>query len=148
MIIIGIAGISRSGKSTLRRSLIEKLKINEESVFKIDSYLISKPELTLDKDNNKMIENWELPESYNLEKLYEDLVNRINQVKEANKNEIILVEGFLLFTIKKIVDLLDLTFYIKVDKVIALERRRLTKCDDDLDYYFENYIWKYFFINK
>lgn len=148
MFIIGIGGISRAGKSTLRRSLIDKLNINEKSIFKIDSYLISVPKPTLDKENNKMIKNWEMPDYYNLDKLYEDLLIRISQVKDSKNEEIILIEGFLLFTVKKIIDLIDLKFYIKVDKVIALERRRLTKCDEDLDFYFENYIWKYFFINK
>lgn len=166
--IIGICGISRSGKSSIRRYLESELKIKKSNIFKLDEYFI-KPNKVFDTELNKEIEDWEDPRVLDFDKLYKELISAIiketkqvdmNKLKNLNKennslvrefpNEIIIVEGFLLFYCEKIYNLFDIKIMLETDLDVIKERRRITKNfhSDDFDYYFKEYIVKSFYKNK
>lgn len=146
VMIIGIGGISRSGKTTLRNYLEQKLK--PVGIFHIDDYGYG-PIRKYDENIEDFIDDWEAPEAHNLDKFYLDLKNLKNEIEQNSTQEIkyIIAEGFLLYNRKDITDLIDLKFNFYIDKELARERRKSTKFYHS-DYYFNEYIWKLFYINK
>jgi nicotinamide/nicotinate riboside kinase len=149
IIVIGIGGISRTGKSTLTNNL--KKKLNIINTFHIDNYIIS-PIKKYDENIKDYIEDWEDPICYNLNKFYEDLkeykINSINNfINDNNELNYIIAEGFLLYNKKEITELIDIKINYIIDKEIARYRRKSTKYYGS-DYYFNEYIWKCYFENK
>jgi len=138
-IIIGIAGISRSGKTTLSKQLAEYYKI--EKILHMDDFLIHKGIIKEDKNWPEPIKDWEDSACYDLDK-FKQTIEDIKKSKNIN-NKIIVVEGFLLYLRKDISDLVDCKIYLEVDKEIARERRKSSKYYHS-DYYFDDYIWKVF----
>lgn len=147
VLVIGIGGISRAGKSTLRNFLINQL--NPVGIFHIDDYLIS-PIKVFDTNINDYIENWEDPIAHNLDKFYEDLkFSKQTAAENGTSNQIqyIITEGFLLYNRKDISDLIDLKLCFVIEKELCRNRRKSTKFYGS-DYYFDEYIWKLYHINK
>jgi uridine kinase len=145
VIVIGIGGISRSGKTSMTNKLKEVL--NPIDIFGIDDYGIG-PIRKFDENINDYIDDWESPEVVNLDKYYLDLKNlKENTLVKDNEIKYILVEGYLLYNREDITNLIDLKFNYFIDKEIARERRKNTKFYNS-DYYFDEYIWNQYFINK
>lgn len=147
-LVIGIGGISRAGKSTLTKALIEELK--PIAVFKIDDYLIN-PIKKFDETIQNYIIDWEDPVVYDLEKFYLELMQKKEEINstchEDKKTKYIIAEGFLLYHRKDITDLLDFKIKLSIDKEICRSRRKNTKHYVS-DHYFDEYIWKSFNENK
>ncbi len=150
LIVIGIGGISRSGKSTLRKTL--KNKLNPTAIFHIDEYIIS-PIKKWDNKIQSEIMDWEDPKCLDLDKFYRDFKNSKEKILNNSKSdytgetEYIIAEGFLLYFRKDITDLIDIKFSFNIDKELCRERRRNTK-DFPSDHYFDEYIWKGYHQNK
>jgi len=149
VIVIGIGGISRSGKSTLRKYLVER--INPIGVFHVDDYLIS-PIKKWDEKIQEYIEDWEDPVAHDLDKMHLEMkALKESAMSNSDKNDIevkfIIAEGFLLYNRKDISDLIDVKFSYVIEKELCRERRKNTKFYGS-DYYFDEYIWKYFHLNK
>jgi uridine kinase len=132
---IGIGGISRAGKSTLVKKLCSIY--NVQSIH-FDKFLIA-PIEKYDDNIKEIINDWEDPACYNIEKFKEML----SDLKEETIREkrIFIVEGFLIYSRRDISDILDCRLLLDVEKEIARDRRKKTK-DYPSDYYYDEYIWK------
>ena len=134
---IGIAGATRSGKSTLAKNIIKYLKWNEKNIIHIDDFF--SPEL-LFKYNN----NWEIPEVIEWKYFIEDLENpkyKINyKMKKYN-----VTEGFLLFRQPLVYDF-NKSIFIWVSKEVAKKSRMETK--PVTEEYYETLVWSNYLKNN
>jgi len=147
--LIGICGPSNSGKSTLCKELSKKYKAEW---IEIDHYYKDIEEIPLlGKPFPKKWRNWELPNDFNLKKLYEDLKalkqgksikvpiysftkGYIKGWKKVKPGKVVLIEGFYLFKDKKIRDILDVKIYLDIPIKEILKRRVFPK-------YLQKYEW-------
>ncbi len=137
-IFIGIAGGTASGKSTVVKKIMKKLvnrrliQIDQDSYYKDFSALSA-------EDRNKI--NFDHPRAIDfplLIKHVEDLKNgktiekpvydftthlRTKDTTTINPTKIIILEGILLFTNRKIRELLDLKIFVDTASDIRLMRR-------------------------
>jgi uridine kinase len=145
-LVFGLGGISRAGKSTLRKALTEKIK--PDAIFHIDDYLLG-PIKKFDSTINDYIEDWEDPCAYDLERFFQELKSKKEELeKDLSQNSFyILAEGFLLYFRKDIADLIDLKMNFEIEKEVCRKRRKNTKHYVS-DYYFDEYIWKCYHENK
>jgi uridine kinase len=137
---IGICGRSCSGKSTLSKKLVS----NYPDLF--DYIPADKFTISCDNQNRSLIE-WERPECLRIDKLINCLIDlktgkttkipskRCTEIfdKEILPKTFVIVDGFLLFTNKKLIDLFDYKFYIDITDDQILKRRLLRKENDSLD---------------
>ena len=112
--IIGIAGVSSSGKTTLGKVLKKLLK--NTKIIHLDGYW--KGGELIPKSFEKWRE-WENPKIIDFEKLYIDLI----KIKNKNIGGTIIVEGFHLFYNKKIRDITDLKVYLEIPNKLVVDRR-------------------------
>ena len=165
IIIVGIGGCSRSGKTTLTKELIDQFNnisnINSEftkisSSLHLDRYFnIKKIRNNIIKTNfGNLYENWEFPGALDWDDFFSDIKKTIKEMNDKiknssnpNKKGILFIEGFLLFSpnLSKIneqndyLNLFDYYIYICLDKAIAKERRMTTKrVPED---YFDYILW-------
>lgn len=136
-IVVGIAGGTGSGKTTLAENIVDHFNenailISQDSYYKDFSYL-SKEE----RDNL----NFDHPNSLDFSLLKQHLQDlkdqksvqipiydftthsRSGKTKEVTPNEIIIVEGILLFADAGIREMLDIKIYIDTDDDIRFLRR-------------------------
>lgn len=136
--IIGVAGGSASGKTSFLKSLKEKMPQGSVCIISQDNYY--KPIGEQKKDNNGKV-NFDLPESIDRDRFYEDLTNIKNgksiTIKEYTFNNaaktpglivvkpapIIVMEGLFIFHYEEIRKSLDLRVYIDAQEHVKLERR-------------------------
>jgi len=146
--LIGVAGPSCSGKSTLCESVAEKYK--EVAHLKLDDFFKNTEEFPM----FSKWRNWELPGNLKLEELHAALV-KLKNGKEATvpvyakrigkyignrtvkPNKILIVEGFLLFYPKKIRELFDLKLFLDVPEKVQLSRRIRRQSDFDVEYFYK-----------
>ena len=110
--MIGISGISGSGKTLLTKELIKKIKISK--IIHIDDYW--ERHKSIPKSVSKWRE-WERPSNIKFSKLYKDIL----KLKKKRCN--ILVEGFYLYYKKEIRDLFDFKIYITLPNKSVIKRR-------------------------
>ena len=165
VIVIGIGGCSRCGKTLLTRELKNQYKniIDKNSEFTdiissihLDKYFdISKINKNIVKtDMGNSYRNWEFPGSLDWDQFYLDIqqeIKNINKkIKESpfpDKKGILIIEGFLLYSplfsndLDKYdyLNLFDYYIYICLDKSIAKERRmKTTRVASD---YYDFILW-------
>lgn len=123
-LIIGVAGRSCSGKSTVVKALEEKYK---------GKFL----HICQDKFFKKKAENWESPDSLRMERLIYSIkklksgqsthipAHRWTEVfdREVVPHEVIIVEGYLLFVDKELTKLFDKKIWVEVSDANVLFRR-------------------------
>ena len=165
VIIIGIGGCSRCGKTKLTKEIINQylhlIKLNSQfcnisQSIHLDRYFnkakISKNLLTTKKGNT--YRNWEFPGALNWDDFYAEIKNKSKEMNEAIKNNfgndkkgILIIEGFLLFSPEMennseeniYLNIYDYYIYICLDKIIAKERRmKTTKVAND---YYDEILW-------
>jgi len=165
VIIVGIGGCSRSGKTLLTKELLNQfnntLEINPEFA-KISSSLHLDRYFNLGKIRSSPIKtnlgntfgNWEFPGAIDWDIFYSDIKKKIEEMNESiknssnpNKKGIIFIEGFLLFSPwlsnsneqNNYLNLFDYYIYICLNKSIAKERRmRTTRVPED---YYDCILW-------
>jgi uridine kinase len=149
VIVIGIGGITRAGKSTLRKFLVER--INPIGMFHVDDFLIN-PIKKWDEKIQEYIEDWEDPVGHDLESMHKEMkalkelaINSLDT--ESQDVKFMVAEGFLLYNRKEIADLIDVKISFVIDKELCRERRKNTKFYGS-DYYFDEYIWRCYHLNK
>lgn len=136
-LLIGIAGGSGSGKSTLIEKLQAQFK-DDVSVLHLDDYYKSNAELPLEQ-RQKL--NYDHPKAFDMPLLAEHLkalkrgepvespiydFNRFTRTAETKliqPKHVILIEGILLLTDRKIRDLLDIKIFVDTDADVRTLRR-------------------------
>lgn len=137
-IIIGIAGGTGSGKTTLAERIIEEL--NEPNVFiiKQDAYYKSYSALSFDERKNI---NFDHPDAFDTPLLIKHLKNLKSDVpidmpqydfathlrkKETipiSPHKVIMLEGILIFENKELRNLLDIKIFVDTDADVRILRR-------------------------
>ncbi len=138
MLIIGIAGGTGSGKTTVVNQIINELPKNEVCVISQDSYYKDTSHLSY-KERVKI--NFDHPQSIDFELLGEHLValrkgksiqqpvysfadhNRTKKTVTTNPSKVIIVEGILILTNAIIRDMFDIKIYVHADSDERLIRR-------------------------
>ncbi|KAL0236867.1 hypothetical protein PCE1_000264 [Barthelona sp. PCE] len=138
-LIVGIAGASGSGKSTLVDAIYSSVGSQHLSVLHHDMYY--KGLDMYDHGNHELID-WDHPDSLDTELLIEHIKelkcgNSITMPKydfttsmrvvgdgvHVEPHRVIVVEGILVFAIKKLRELFDVSIFVDVDLDIAFIRR-------------------------
>lgn len=130
MLIIGIAGGTGSGKSTVVRKISEKFKGSEIVVIPQDSYYKDNSHLPLEE---RLKLNFDHPDSIDFELLIEHLqqlragksveqptysyitCTRGEETVKVEPAQIIIIEGILIFTNSELRKLLDILVYVDAD---------------------------------
>ena len=136
--IIGVSGISGSGKTFFLKCFLKNFASNQIAVISQDDYYI--PANTKTREENKVY-NFDLPTSFDRDYFYQDILALINgktiynqeytfnnpalksNTLEINPAPIILVEGLFIFHFTEINNLLDHRIFIHANEEIALKRR-------------------------
>ncbi|MEQ6167569.1 AAA family ATPase [Ekhidna sp. MALMAid0563] len=130
--IIGIGGVSRSGKSTVAKRLRDKLASMKVFTLDMDNYVL--PENDIPKINGHP--NWEVPESID----YERILTLLDEKEFIY--EVIIVEGILAFANMELNKRYDLTVVMEISKATYMERRKQeTRWGKDPNWYLE-YVWE------
>ena len=140
VIVIGVAGGTGSGKSTLVKRLQEAFKNDDVATLCHDYYYKAHPELTYE-ERTKL--NYDHPKSFDTDMMVEHIEALKNNVPierpvysfvEHNRTEekvlvkpskVIIVDGILIFENKELRDLMDIKVFVDTDADIRLARRIL-----------------------
>ena len=139
-IIIGIAGGTGSGKTTLTEKLRDHFGANEVSVLNHDSYYKRHDELPYE-ERCKL--NYDHPDAFDTDLMVEDLKtlcagqtihcpvydytihNRSKDTVEVRPTKVVIVEGILIFHPKELRDLMDIKIFVDTDADVRILRRIL-----------------------
>lgn len=138
MLVIGIAGGTGSGKTTVVNQIINELPKNEVCVISQDSYYKSTDSLSHEErikinfDHPRAID-FELLETHisNLKNgqiiqqpVYSFVThNRTKDNIETHPRKVVIIEGILIFNSKKLLDLFDIKIFVHADADERLIRR-------------------------
>lgn len=130
MLIIGIAGGTGSGKTTVVRKIIESLPKDEVAVIPQDCYYKDNAHITLDErlkmnyDEPASIE-WsllanhvrELKEGKAIEMPTYDFItcSRLRETIHVEPRDVVVVEGILVLTDKELRDMMDVKVFVDAD---------------------------------
>ena len=138
MLLIGIAGGSGSGKTTVVRKLVEALPGDSVSVLSQDAYYWDNGHLS--PEEKKEI-NFDHPDAIEWELLVKHLdmlkqgntidmpiytyvtCARSSEVVPVKPAEVVIVEGILIFTCPELVKRLDIKIFVDADADVRLCRR-------------------------
>jgi uridine kinase len=137
-IIIGVAGGSGSGKTTIAKNLVKAFRSEDAVLVEQDAYYKELKDLSIQEKSNV---NFDHPNSIEFSLLESDLKNLLknqhikrpiydfkthSRKKETviiNPSKIIIVEGILLFAIPEIRDMFDVKIFVDTDADEMLLRR-------------------------
>src|SRR6266513_154310 len=137
-LIIGIAGGSGSGKSTVARNVAELLTTSSVAFIDMDAYYKNFPELSLD-ERRKL--NWDHPDAFDydllcdhletlsrrkpIEKPEYDFVTHLRRTRPTllEPADVVVIDGILLFVADRVRDLCDVKVFVDADADIRLIRR-------------------------
>ncbi|MBN1947019.1 MAG: uridine kinase [Bradymonadales bacterium] len=137
-VIIGIAGGTGSGKTTVANKIVNKLPASQAVVVQHDWYYRDMCQLKLEDrikinyDEPKALENellishlLELKAGQSVECPQYDFSNhcRLTKTRHLDPRPIIVVEGILIFAVPALRDLMDLRLFVDTDDDIRLMRR-------------------------
>ena len=139
-ILIGIAGGTGSGKTTLADKLVENFGSDEVSILRHDNYYKRHDEMTYD-ERSKL--NYDHPDAFDTELLCEHIQmlkegkaiempvydytvhNRSNEVVVVEPAPVIVLEGILIFAEQSLCDLMDIKVFVDTDADVRILRRIL-----------------------
>ena len=157
-LIIAIAGGSASGKSTVVREIVERLKSLDVSIICHDDYYKDQTHLSMEErvktnydhpsslDNDLLVEHLKLlMEGKSIDKPEYDFKthNRMKETTRVNPTKVIFVEGILVLEDKRIRDLSDVKIFVKSDEDIRFIRRLKRDIEErgrDLDSVINQYL--------
>jgi uridine kinase len=156
-LVIGIAGGSGSGKSTVARNVAQALRTGSVATIDMDAYYRNFAHLPMEE---RRAVNWDHPDAFDWPLLIEQVqalrnrqgVNkpvydfvthtRSPQVVRVPPADVVVIDGILLFVDERIRDLCDVKIFVDADADIRLIRRirrdtrkRGRQLDDILDQY-------------
>ena len=138
MLIIGIAGGTGSGKTTVVKQIMDQLPEGEVCIISQDSYYKSTDHLSYD-ERTKI--NFDHPKSIDFDLLVQHLTalkegkmieqpiysfvthNRTKDTLKTHPKKVIIVEGILIFNSKKLRNLFDIKIFVHADTDERLIRR-------------------------
>jgi len=138
MLILGIAGGTGSGKTTVVNQILNELPTEEVTVISQDSYYKKNDHLTFEERCNI---NFDHPRAIDFDlliahitKLKNDEVieqpiysfathNRKNDTIRTHPSKVVIIEGILIFTNKTLRDLMDIKIFVHADSDERLIRR-------------------------
>lgn len=151
MLIIGIAGGTGSGKTTVVNKIVQHLPNDEVCVISQDSYYKSTDNLSYE-ERTKI--NFDHPRAIDFDLLIEHLKqlkkgksinqpvysfvthNRTKDVVKTHPRKVIIVEGILIFNSEKLRDLFDIKIFVHADtdeRLIRRVRRDISERGRDVD---------------
>lgn len=157
VMVIGIAGGSGSGKTTIAQNIKEVYK-DDVVILCHDYYYKSNENISLE-ERKKL--NYDHPNSFDTDLLIEqlkalkkgDIINhpvysfvehtRLNETVEVKPAKVILVEGILIFENKELCDLMDIKVFVDTDADVRIIRRLLRDVKErgrDLDSVVNQYL--------
>lgn len=157
-LFIAIAGGSASGKSTVVREIVERLKSLDVSIICHDDYYKDQTHLSMEErvktnydhpsslDNDLLVEHLKsLMEGKSIDKPEYDFKthNRMKETTRVNPTKVIFVEGILVLEDKRIRDLSDVKIFVKSDEDIRFIRRLKRDIEErgrDLDSVINQYL--------
>jgi len=138
MLVIGIAGGTGSGKTTVVNQILNELPADEVCVISQDSYYKATNNLTY-QERTKI--NFDHPKAIDFELLVQHLKelksgkiieqpvysfvthNRIKDTLKTHPRKVVIVEGILIFNSKELRDLFDIKIFVHADADERLIRR-------------------------
>ena len=158
MLVIGIAGGSGSGKTTVVKAITDKLKAEKVVVIPQDSYYKDSSDLT---DEEKRVYNFDHPNAIDWELLCSQLSELKNgrsvrqpvysyiscsrsktETVEVNPADVIIIEGILIFTCEKLRKQLDIKIFVDADdddRLMRVMARDITERGKDVRWVIERY---------
>lgn len=137
-LIIGVAGGSGSGKTTVVRHIIDELGEDNILLIQHDSYYHDLAHLTFEERTNQNFDHPSALETDLMIRHLKALKNgdeveipvydftrhlRRDETRPVEPRKIILIDGILIFTEKKLRELMDIKLYVDTDDDIRLMRR-------------------------
>ena len=140
VVVIGVAGGTGSGKSTLVKRLQEAFKNDDVATICHDFYYKAHPELTyeertkLNYDHPDAFDTWlmvehikALKEGKSVECPTYSFVehNRVEDTQPVKPSKVIIVDGILIFENEELRNIMDIKVYVDTDADVRLARRIL-----------------------
>lgn len=138
VVVVGIAGGTGAGKTTIARHLIAALPENSARLIQHDSYYCDHPELTLEQRHRL---NFDHPESLDTELLVDHLIHlrsgnpvevpvydfkthrRLEESRRVEPAPVIIVEGILAFENAHLREQFDVKLYVDTAPDVRVIRR-------------------------
>lgn len=157
MLILGIAGGTGSGKTTVVNQIINELPKNEVTIISQDSYYDRTDDLTFAE---RCEINFDHPNAIDFQLLIDHIKklkqgeaieqpiysfethNRINETLKTYPKKVLIVEGILIYTNKEVRDLIDIKVFVHADsdeRLIRRLRRDMQERGRNLDEVLERY---------
>ena len=158
MLVIGIAGGSGSGKTTVVKAISENIKGEKVVIIPQDSYYKDSSDLT---DEEKRHHNFDHPDAIDWELLCEQLADlksgkTIHQpvysyiscsrskteTVTVDPADVIIIEGILIFTCKELRDQMDIKIFVDADdddRLMRVMARDITERGKDVRWVIERY---------
>ena len=158
MLVIGIAGGSGSGKTTVVKAISENIKGEKVVIIPQDSYYKDSSDLT---DEEKRHHNFDHPDASDWELLCEQLADlkagkTIHQpvysyiscsrskteTVTVEPADVIIIEGILIFTCKELRDQMDIKIFVDADdddRLMRVMARDITERGKDVRWVIERY---------
>lgn len=158
MLVIGIAGGSGSGKTTVVNAIVERLQDKHVVVIPQDSYYRDLGEMTEEEKRNH---NFDHPDSIEWELLCEQLsdLKSGKSIKQpvysyitcrrseteyvhVEPADVIIIEGILIFTCKELRDQMDIKFFVDADddeRLMRVMARDIAERGKDVMWVIERY---------
>ena len=158
MLVIGIAGGSGSGKTTVVKAITEKIEGKKVVVIPQDSYYKDSSDLT---DEEKRVHNFDHPDYIEWDLLCSQLRDLKNgksvqqpvysfiscsrsktETKLVEPADIIIIEGILIFTCKKLRDQMDIKIFVDADdddRLMRVIERDICERGKDVHWVIERY---------
>lgn len=137
-ILIGIAGGTGSGKTTLADKLVDSFGNDEVSILRHDNYYKRHDEMCYD-ERSKL--NYDHPDAFDTELLCEhihtlkagkavqmpvydySIHNRSDETIQVNPAPVIVLEGILIFAEQRLCELMDIKVFVDTDADVRILRR-------------------------
>ncbi len=157
MLVIGIAGGTGSGKTTVVKKIVENLPKDEVAILSQDSYYRDSSHLPLEE---RLEINFDHPRSLEFELLIEHIkqlksgkpidepfysyltCTRADETKKVFPKHVLIVEGILVLTNEKLRDLFDVKVFVYADaddRLIRVIKRDIIERGRSVDKVLERY---------
>ena len=158
MLVIGIAGGSGSGKTTVVNAIVERLQDKHVVVIPQDSYYRDLGEMS---EEEKRSHNFDHPDSIEWELLCEQLseLKKGRSIRQpvysyitcrrseseyvhVEPADVIIIEGILIFTCKELRDQMDMKFFVDADddeRLMRVMARDIAERGKDMMWVIERY---------